>query len=510
MPQRPPVFARLWRQSRPGSAACATVIDAAAILQRDARPTSRSGSIGDGVDEHELRDRARPSANILNFRGRVSARNMIAGFAERRRAVAALGRRSAVRHHHPVENPILSRNGPADRRGGERRGRRALFVSRGRRSSFPLPDPAGACQGDHRHGRYVDRTAANAMGRAGIEFYRKHFSFSQAIGRTLALLEGTYPTLTMGAAGMQPVNRQASLSRPRSTPPSCASCRWSAPRGLTRLPLVARVRLCHRDIRPIPALADQLADLLFADWVRLIGYVALCLDRPRARGVLGVPRFSPRHRAAAQFVDLLLPAGAIAAALLLVPSSLVLHRAGPWEMLEDAARPRRSLSPASAAAGATTEGSEYRHRLLRALVAPLMLCDPSAWGSFAGAGSVDRPDDPSASSSFWRPHFLDHARHGQGNRRPVRGRHSPQHSSRSGAVGRWAHGLPERLARFWPQALIAIVFLYLAQGLSPSARASASAAMKAATPVCANDSSICADLDNPWISWLPLPPAISD
>jgi colanic acid biosynthesis glycosyl transferase WcaI len=38
----------------------------------------------------------------------------------------------------------------------------------------------------------------NAMGRAGAEFYARHFSFSQGVARTLELLQGTYCSVTGG------------------------------------------------------------------------------------------------------------------------------------------------------------------------------------------------------------------------------------------------------------------------------------------------------------------------
>ena len=59
--------------------------------------------------------------------------------------------------------------------------------------------------------------------------------------------------------------------------------------------------------------------------------------------------------------------------------------------------------------------------------------------------------------------------------------------------------------RFWRSAIVAIVFVYLAQGLSIDRKGERNGGYVSATLICANDSSICADLDNPWISWLPLP-----
>jgi hypothetical protein len=55
----------------------------------------------------------------------------------------------------------------------------------------------------------------------------------------------------------------------------------------------------------------------------------------------------------------------------------------------------------------------------------------------------------------------------------------------------------------WKPLLVAFVFLYLAQGLFTTRKGERLGGIASRTAVCANDSRICANLDNPWISWLP-------
>jgi hypothetical protein len=72
---------------------------------------------------------------------------------------------------------------------------------------------------------------------------------------------------------------------------------------------------------------------------------------------------------------------------------------------------------------------------------------------------------------------------------------------RSRALGR---GVGELVRRYWGWALLALVFLYLAQGLYTERKDQRLHNNRVAgTAVCVNATRICADLDNPWIAWLP-------
>ena len=71
---------------------------------------------------------------------------------------------------------------------------------------------------------------------------------------------------------------------------------------------------------------------------------------------------------------------------------------------------------------------------------------------------------------------------------------------RSRALGR---GGFEIMRRHWYWALIAVVFVFVAQGLSTERKTQRLGAYASRGVMCVNGSRICADLENPWIAWLP-------
>jgi len=72
---------------------------------------------------------------------------------------------------------------------------------------------------------------------------------------------------------------------------------------------------------------------------------------------------------------------------------------------------------------------------------------------------------------------------------------------RSIALGK---GGTELIRRSWKLAAVAVVFLLFAQSLFTQRKDERLGGYVSRTSVCANNSRICADLDNPLISWLPL------
>src|SRR6185312_1416104 len=71
----------------------------------------------------------------------------------------------------------------------------------------------------------------------------------------------------------------------------------------------------------------------------------------------------------------------------------------------------------------------------------------------------------------------------------------------------WAAGQRggELLRRYWRWALVVLVFVYLAQGLYTERKdLRVNRGREVGTAVCVNNSRICANLDNPWIAWLPV------
>jgi len=71
----------------------------------------------------------------------------------------------------------------------------------------------------------------------------------------------------------------------------------------------------------------------------------------------------------------------------------------------------------------------------------------------------------------------------------------------------WASGQrgAELVRRYWRWGLAAVLFVYLAQGLYTERKDERLNAGRAVgVTVCANASHICANIDNPWIAWLPV------
>jgi hypothetical protein len=65
-------------------------------------------------------------------------------------------------------------------------------------------------------------------------------------------------------------------------------------------------------------------------------------------------------------------------------------------------------------------------------------------------------------------------------------------------------GRADLVRRYWKFAALALVFLVFAQSLFTERKDERLGGYASRTSVCANNSRICADLDNPLISWLPL------
>jgi hypothetical protein len=62
----------------------------------------------------------------------------------------------------------------------------------------------------------------------------------------------------------------------------------------------------------------------------------------------------------------------------------------------------------------------------------------------------------------------------------------------------------EIVRRYWVWALVGVVFIYFAQGMFTERKEGRLGSYLNRTVVCANESRICANLDTPWLGWLPL------
>jgi len=237
-----------------------------------------------------------------------------------------------------------------------------------------------------------------------------------------------------------------------------------------------------------------------SDWARLIGYMLLCLALIGGFTVVGSAG-ETRMVAPMPAVQLLLFAGAAISAALLEPSSYAYTGRTIWEI-------RAALSD---------QGAEY-HRLqiqlfstagqrntfvsIRALVSPLTYAvlplGIVRWRTIGWIGqlavlvsvicsvifSIMRGTDKEIADLFIigvSSAFVSYGR----NR----------------AIGLQGFDL---VRRYWKPVMIALVFFYFAQGLFTTRKDERlHGGYTSRTVVCANNSHICANLDTPWVAWLP-------
>jgi hypothetical protein len=238
----------------------------------------------------------------------------------------------------------------------------------------------------------------------------------------------------------------------------------------------------------------------FGDWIRLVAYVILsltALGTAAYRGSAGPTRVV----APLPYLSFLLPLGAVAAALLLIPTSVVYTGLHPWELL-DALKDQGAAYRRLQQQLFITSGQRNNIVAIRTLIAPLVYAilplGIIRWRSIGWIGrasvvlvvatavifSILRGTDKELADLF------------------VVGIAAAFVSvGRSIAMGK---GGGELVQRTWKVAAIAIVFLLFAQSLFTQRKDERLGGFISRTSVCANNSRICADLDNPLISWLPL------
>ncbi len=237
------------------------------------------------------------------------------------------------------------------------------------------------------------------------------------------------------------------------------------------------------------------------DWERLIGYVVLCLLA--IGGMAWTGSAGPaRVTAPLPFLKLLLVLGALAAVALLAPISYTYTGRPPWTVL-DALRDQGAAYKRLQTQLSDTAGQHLGLALLRGGLAPftyaVLPLGILRWRTIGWTGriavfvtaacsivfSIMRGTDKEIADLFVvgvSAAFVSYGR-----------------SRASGQRG------AELVRRYWRVGLAAIVFVYLAQGLYTERKdARLNAGRTARTTVCANATRICADLDNPWIAWLPL------
>jgi hypothetical protein len=236
------------------------------------------------------------------------------------------------------------------------------------------------------------------------------------------------------------------------------------------------------------------------DWARLITYVALCLF------VIGGAAWAgsagqTRVTGPLPFLSPLLTLGAIAAVLLLAPSSYAYTGRPPWDVLE-ALRHQGAAYSRLQAQLATTAGQHAGIALLRAAVAPMIYAVlPLAilrWRTIGWSGRIAAAVTAASSVVFSIMRGTD---------KEIADLFVVGVSAAFVAYGRsWSLGErgAQLVGRYWRYGLAALVFVYFAQGLYTQRKDERlNTGHVAHSSVCANATHICADLENPWIAWLP-------
>lgn len=237
------------------------------------------------------------------------------------------------------------------------------------------------------------------------------------------------------------------------------------------------------------------------DWARLIGYVGLCLAVVGGGALFG-SRGDTRVVAPLRFLTVLLVVGALAAALLLIPTSFAYTGRPPWEALDslrDQGAAYRRLQTQLLA----TTGQRNAVVALRAFTAPLtyvvLPLGVVRWTTIGWTGRTAVAVTVLSSIIFSIMRGTDKE---VADLLIVGAAAAFVAFGRSRAVG---HRGFELVRRYWSWALVGLVFVTLAQGLFIERKDQRLGGYVNRTVVCANNSAICADLQNPWISWMPLP-----
>lgn len=236
-----------------------------------------------------------------------------------------------------------------------------------------------------------------------------------------------------------------------------------------------------------------------AEWARLIFYVGLCLAALWAATVAGSAG-STRVTAPLPWLAILLPAGALLAALLLIPSSYAYTDRGPWDVLEALADQGSAYRRFQQQVAATT-GHRNVIVVLRALTAPAVYAVlPLAivhWRRIGWVGRASLGVAVAASITFSILRGTDKE---IADLFVVGTAAAFVSFGRARAMGESAGALARR---YWKPLLLALLFLSIAQGLFTDRKEGRLGSFASRTSLCVNDSRICADLDNPAIAWLP-------
>lgn len=291
-----------------------------------------------------------------------------------------------------------------------------------------------------------------------------------------------------------------SFTAAASRPPMFYAIPVVTPAGVTRLPLMLVMGWVALTFALFLLWPINWPIYQASEWVRLIAYVLLCFAMVGGSAFVGSAG-ATRVNAPLPWLSVLLLAGAGAAVALLIPSSLVYTGRPPWEVL-DALSDQGAAYRRFQAQLFATSGQRETIVVLRALAAPITYAvlplGIIRWRAIGWTGrgavvvtvaaalvfSVMRGTDKETADLLVIAAAAAFVSFGRGQ-----------------ALGQRGF---ELVRRYWKWALLATVLLYLAQGLFTDRKEGRLGGYQNRTDICANVSHICADIDAPAISWLPL------
>ena len=271
------------------------------------------------------------------------------------------------------------------------------------------------------------------------------------------------------------------------------------PAGMTRLPLYLVLGYVAATFALFLIWPINWPIYHLEQWARLIAYVLLVL------AVIGWTTFigsagATRVTAPLPHLRTLLVLGAIASALILIPTSYAYTGRPPWEALDalrDQAMAYRQLIIQLYA----TTGQRSTVVILRGVLSPLTFAVLPLgiihWRTIGWAGRTSVLIAVLCTMVFSIMRGTD-----KEIADLVIGGASAVFVSfgRTRALG--SRGF-ELVRKHWRWGLVALAFFVFAQGMFTERRTERLSHFAGRRVVCANNSHICADLDNPWIAWLP-------
>ena len=290
------------------------------------------------------------------------------------------------------------------------------------------------------------------------------------------------------------------ISAPRPYAPTFRVLPVITPGGITRLPLLLVYGYVVATFALFLIWPINWPIFFLSDWTRLIFYVALCFALIGGATWLGSAG-ETRVVGPLPMLHLVLIGGAATSATLLEPSSYAYTGRTIWE-IADALRDQGAAYHRLQLQLFTSAGQRNTFVAIRALMSPLTYAvlplGIVRWKTIGWSGrtavavtvgcsiifSIMRGTDKEIADLF------------------IIGVSSACVSyGRNRAIG--VQGL-DLVRRYWKPALVALIFFSFAQGLFTTRKDERLGGRSISrTEVCANNSQICANLDNPWISWLP-------